>query len=93
LHILVSDKLKSVAYQGVQAAHATAQYLLDNPSQQWNNNRLVVLEANLDDWIFKLNLKEIQFTSFYEPDIDSISAIALASPLAKAIAIFDFLNH
>jgi len=39
--------------------------------QTWNNQYLIFLSAELEKWIFKLTLKNIDFTVFYEPDLDN----------------------
>lgn len=76
----MSDKLKPV-YGCVQGGHAVAQWLLDNKdTQTWNNNYLIYLYANIDKWIYKLNLENENFSVFYEPDLDNTpTAIAIES--------------
>jgi len=43
----VSKRLNPV-YACVQGCHAVAQYLLDNPQQQWNNQFLIYLYADVE---------------------------------------------
>lgn len=68
----------SVGLQAAQGGHAIAQWVMNNPDQTWNNERLVMLEADcLDKQMRKLNRKQEQFTPFHEPDQDNlITAIA-----------------
>ena len=42
LYILTRQDL-SLAYSAVQAGHAVAAWLLNNPTQTWNNQTLVYL--------------------------------------------------
>lgn len=63
-----------VGYQCAQGAHMVAQWLLDNPNQTWNNETLVMLEADdLDLWKFKLNTLGIPYSQFIEPDIGYVT--------------------
>lgn len=80
LFVLIRNDIP-LAYQGVQGGHAVAQWLLENPQQTWNNNILVYLKVkdlqDLQRWIFKLDLKQVKYSKFIEPDIgDEITAIA-----------------
>jgi hypothetical protein len=76
----VSNKLKPV-YGCVQGGHAVAQWLLDNKNTQtWNNNYLIYVYADIDKWIYKLKLKDLNYSIFYEPDLGNIpTAIAIES--------------
>jgi hypothetical protein len=76
----VSNKLKPV-YGCVQGGHAVAQWLLDNKNTQtWNNNYLIYVYADIDKWIYKLKLKNLNYSVFYEPDLDNTpTAIAIES--------------
>lgn len=80
LYVLVSNKLKPV-YGCVQGGHAVAQWLLDNKNTQtWNNNYLIYVYADIDKWIYKLKLKDLNYSIFYEPDLGNIpTAIAIES--------------
>jgi hypothetical protein len=76
LYILVNDKLKPI-YGCVQGGHAVAQFMLENPEQEWNNEFLIYLYANVMKWIKILKERGIKFTVFREPDLNnSITAIA-----------------
>lgn len=62
----------------VQGGHAVAQWLLEHPNQDWNNNYLIYLYADLDKWKVRLDLVNKDYSSFYEPDLDNqLTAIAL----------------
>lgn len=80
LYILVSKNLEPV-YGCVQGGHAVAQWLLDNKNTQtWNNNYLIYVYADIEQWIYKLNLKDLNYSVFYEPDLDNVpTAIAIES--------------
>lgn len=80
LYILVSDKLTPV-YGCVQGGHAVAQWLLDNKdTQTWNNEYLIYVYANIEKWMYKLKLNNINHSVFYEPDLDNQpTAIAIES--------------
>lgn len=47
LYVLIDQKLDAV-YGCVQGGHAVAQWLLEHPNQDWNNNYLIYLYADLD---------------------------------------------
>lgn len=84
LYVLINNKL-DIVYGGVQAGHAVAQWLIDNRDlQQWNNQYLIYLSSDIEKWIFKLNLRDINFSVFYEPDLDN-------TPTALAVEGNDFL--
>ena len=49
-------------------------------TQTWNNNYLVYLYADIEKWEYKLKLKNLNYSIFYEPDLDNIpTAIAVES--------------
>lgn len=79
LYVVVHNQLSmSLQYQGVQGGHALAQWLIENPNQTWNNNFLIYLQDDLDKLIFKLDLKNIKYSKFIEPDLgNKLTAIAL----------------
>ena len=69
------------SYQAVQAGHSVAEFLLRGPITNWDNGTLVYLgvkdENELKDWVWKLEIKNIPYTIFREPDIgDEITSIA-----------------
>ena len=80
LYVLVSNKLKPV-YGCVQGGHAVAQWLLDNKNtQKWDNSYLIYVYADIEKWIYKLNLKNLNHSIFYEPDLGNIpTSIAIES--------------
>ena len=79
LFVLVNNEMP-LAYQGVQAGHAVAQWLIEHPNQTWNNNYLIYLgvsEKELHRWVTKLKYKNDDYSIFKEPDLDNkITAIA-----------------
>lgn len=83
LHVLVNNEMP-LAYQGVQAGHAVAQWLLEHPNQTWNNNYLIYLGVNemqLQKWIFRLDLHKLDYSKFVEPDIgNKVTAITIQLP-------------
>jgi hypothetical protein len=83
LYILVNNQLP-LAYQGVQAGHAVAQWLIEHPNQTWNNDYLIYLGVNelqLQKWMFRLELHKISYSKFVEPDIgNKVTAIAIQLP-------------
>lgn len=71
LYVLIDQKLDAVG-------HAVAQWLLEHPNQEWNNNYLIYLYADLDKWKVRLDLVNKDYSSFYEPDLSNqLTAIAL----------------
>ena len=56
LYVLVRNDLK-YSSPAVQAGHAVAQFLLDNPESKWNNHTLVYLKVQNE-----LMLKEKMIT-------------------------------
>ncbi len=65
----------------MQGGHALAQWLIDNPNQTWNNGYLIYLQIDdLEKLMYKLDLKNINYSKFIEPDFDNqVTAIALQS--------------
>ena len=77
LYVLISNKLPSI-YGCVQGGHAVAQYLLEHPKQQWNNQYLIYVYADVDNWKKKLDKYCIDYSLFREPDLgDALTAIAV----------------
>ena len=79
LYIIVRKDLSS-SQIAVQAGHAVAEYVLDNP-QIWRNETLIYLGVKnlyqLEKWMNKLSDAEIKFTTWREPDINNeVTAIA-----------------
>lgn len=83
LYVLIRKDL-SHAQRAVQGGHAIAQFLLDNPSTEWDNGTLVFLgvssEKHLYNWKEKLYNQGIEYSEFREPDIgDQLTALASVS--------------
>ena len=79
LYVLIDKSLDSV-YGCVQGGHAVAQWLLDNPQQTWNNEYLIYLRADVEHWKCKLEMMDIHYTEFREPDLNNrTNAIAIYS--------------
>lgn len=57
LYVLIDQKLDAV-YGCVQGGHAVAQWLLEHPNQDWNNNYLIYLYADLDKMESKIRLSK-----------------------------------
>lgn len=77
LYVLISKELDPV-YGCVQGGHAVAQYLIEHPKQSWNNQYLIYVYANVDKWKQKLDLFELDYSCFKEPDLNNVlTAIAV----------------
>lgn len=81
LYVIVNNQLNSLGLKSAQAAHAVAQWLLDNPEQDWNNNYLILLQSdNLDRDLQKAERKGLGPVSFEEPDLNNeVTAFAVHS--------------
>ena len=76
LYVLVNRRLNPI-YGCVQGGHAVAQFMMENPQQNWNNNFLIYLYADVDKWHRKLKEMGVNHSIFKEPDLNySITAIA-----------------
>ena len=78
--MLVRTDLNPI-YRAVQAGHAVAEYILRGPSTPWKNGTLIYLgvdnEEDLKRWGDKLDIHDIQWTGFNEPDIgNQLTAIS-----------------
>ena len=69
LYVLISNKLDPI-YGCVQGGHAVAEWLLTHPNQDWNNNYLIYVSADVSKWKERLDFLEIGYTEFREPDLD-----------------------
>ena len=69
LYVLISNKLDSI-YGCVQGGHVVAEWLLTHPNQEWNNNYLIYVSADVDKWKDRLNITNVDYTEFKEPDLD-----------------------
>ena len=77
LYVLIDDKLDSI-YGCVQGGHVVAQWLLSHPNQNWNNSYLIYVSADIPKWKKKLDILEIDYTEFKEPDLNNqITALAV----------------
>ena len=80
MYIVRSDLGK--IYKMVQGAHALAAYSLEHQVEfkNWNNEYLIFLDIKDNNELLTsiCKLKELNqtFSVFYEPDIDSLTAIA-----------------
>ena len=80
LYVIVRKDL-STSQMAVQAGHAVAEFLLRGHISRWNNGTLIYLGVKglrqLENLKYKLNLHEIPYTEFREPDIgNETTAIA-----------------
>ena len=71
----------SPSQMAVQAGHAVAEFLLRGHFSRWNNGTLIYLGVKglrqLENLKYKLNLYDIPFIEFREPDIgNETTAIA-----------------
>ena len=76
--MLVSKDLDPV-YGCVQGGHAVAQWLIDHKdgNNKWNNNYLIYLYADLDEWVQKLK-NDTNWSYWREPDLkNKMTAIAV----------------
>lgn len=77
LYVLIDENLDPV-YGCVQGGHAVAQWLIDHPDQKWNNSYLIYLKCDINKWKEKLEKYDIDFSKFYEPDLDNkLTSIAI----------------
>lgn len=80
LYVLVRSDLDPT-YRMVQGMHAVAEHCISRPDY-WDNETLVVCkvrtEAQLLNWIHKLERMDMWYASFHEPDLDNqLTAIAV----------------
>ena len=77
LYVLIDKELDSI-YGCVQGGHVVAQWLLNHPEQTWNNSYLIYVSADVLQWKEKLDILEIDYTEFREPDLDNkVTALAI----------------
>ena len=77
LYVLIDHNLDSI-YGCVQGGHVVAQWLLENwsenkegdPTWDWNNDYLIYVYANIPKWKERLDILNIDYTEFKEPDLD-----------------------
>ena len=77
LYVIASNDL-SKPQQFVQATHAVAQYLIDNPQSKWKNETLVMLKSNhLNEIKSHLDYCKSNYSMFHEPYYNNmLTAIA-----------------
>ena len=71
----------SLPYRAVQGGHAVAQWMMDHAGT-WQNEYLIYLDVPdlqaLERWIYKLDLLEVSYSVFREPDLDNeLTAVAV----------------
>ena len=77
LYVLIDNKLDSI-YGCVQGGHVVAQWLLNHPNQDWNNSYLIYVSADISKWKERLDILEIDYTEFREPDLNNqVTALAI----------------
>lgn len=79
----IASSTLSKPQQFVQATHAVAQYLIDNPKPKWKNETLVMLKTDELELIEEYLIKnKISYSKFHEPYYDNkLTAIALDDEL------------
>ena len=77
LYVLIDKELDSI-YGCVQGGHVVAEWLLKHPQQDWNNSYLIYVSADVLTWKEKLDILEIDYTEFREPDLNNkVTALAI----------------
>jgi hypothetical protein len=77
LYVLIDKELDSI-YGCVQGGHVVAEWLLKHPQQDWNNSYLIYVSADILVWKEKLDILEVDYTEFREPDLDNkVTALAI----------------
>ncbi len=74
LYVLTRKDL-SLQYAAVQAGHGLAQFMIEHPNSDWNNDYLIYLavedERELKKVLTKLRVIGIELSFFIEPDLDN----------------------
>lgn len=70
LYVLINQDLDPI-YGCVQGGHVVAEWLLKHPNQDWNNNYLIYVKADIPKWKDKLDVLEVDYTEFNEPDLNN----------------------
>lgn len=93
LYVLISNDLEPI-YGCVQGGHAVAQWLLDHPNQNWNNNYLIYLSADIKKWQYLLSHKyKKEYTIFKEPDLNNqVTALATQDDSGKIFRKLDLIH-
>lgn len=75
--MLIDKELDSI-YGCVQGGHVVAEWLLKHPQQDWNNSYLIYVSADVLMWKDKLDILEVDYTEFREPDLNNkVTALAI----------------
>lgn len=69
LYVLINQNLNPI-YGCVQGGHVVAEWILTHPDQDWNNSYLIYVSADIQKWKERLDLMDIDYTEFKEPDLD-----------------------
>lgn len=72
LYILTDKSLEPI-YAAVQGSHAVAKYLIDFPDNEWKNSTLVYLKCDVELWKHKLNIQDISYSEWKEPDLNHMT--------------------
>lgn len=75
LYVLIDKSLDPV-YGCVQGGHCIANFIKDFPNQ-WNNEYLIYLYADVEYWMHKLDKLNIDYSYFIEPDLNKITSLAI----------------
>lgn len=75
LYVIVNKNIPC-SLPAVQAGHVVAEFCLKNTkAKEWNNSYLIYLEVydefQLKYWMFKFHKRNIDITTFREPDINN----------------------
>ena len=70
LYVLINQDLDPI-YGCVQGGHVVAEWLLKHPKQKWNNSYLIYVKADIRKWKDKLDILDIDYTEFNEPDLNN----------------------
>jgi len=74
LYVLIRTDL-NYSSPAVQAGHCVAEFCLNSKSNEWNNSTLIYLGVkNLEElkkWCFKLERNNLNYTKFFEPDMNN----------------------
>jgi len=78
---IITHKDLSISQRAVQAGHAVAEFCMHGSFSRWSNGTLIYLGvkglAQLERLKFKLEMRDIPFIVFREPDLgNQITAIA-----------------
>lgn len=84
LYVVVDAKLP-MNVQAVQAAHAVAEFMKNNPATMWHNGTLVLLKGDLRYGAWKYRRLPYESAEFREPDLkDALTAFAVFGPGVEA---------